>query len=357
VNVAFLTSARAWRGSGVSFASIAHGLAAHGHTVELLAATPPVAAGFAGAGLPVRLLPIRHTGLAEARVLTRALGELRTDVLLADKPRDVRLGALASLVHRFALVYCYNVNRARPPRDPGVRLAYRRVRLTIFLTWTVERHALRLAPFMGRPPHRVIYPGVDAQVFRPDEVAGRGFRERHGLGDGLLLLAAGAVEVEKRYGWMLEALAHVAPHAPTLLIRGGGSGEAALQAQAQRLRLDVRFLGFLPPPELAAAYNAATCFVHTGDVETFGLTVAEAMACGRPVVAVASGSLPEVVGESGVLASSGDPAAFGRALSRLLADPDRRVALGAAARRRAVALFSPERMGREYAEALAAVRG
>ncbi len=321
VNVALLTSARSWRGSGVSFVNIAQSLATRGHVVQLLATASPVTAGFAAAGLPVRELPIHDTGLAEAKILARTLKQVETDVLIAEKPRDVRLGALASLMRRFALAYRYTVNRAEPPRDPIMRLAYRRVRLTIFSTRSGEANVLRLAPFMGRPPHRVIYEGVDVDVFRPDEGSGRAFRERHGFADRPLLLAAGALEWEKRYDWMLEALARLGPGAPTLVIRGSGSLEAAVRAQAERLRLDVRFLGFLSPHELAAAYNAATCLVHTGDVETFGLAVAEAMACGRPVVA------------------------------------ERRAALGASARRRAVELFSLERLGREYAEALETLLG
>src|SRR5256712_10477001 len=199
---------------------------------------------------------------------------------------------------------------------------------------------------MGRPPHRVIYEGVDVHVFRPDEGSGRAFRERHGFADRPLLLAAGALEWEKRYDWMLEALARLGPGAPTLVIRGSGSLEASVRAQAERLRLDVRFLGFLSPHELAAAYNAATCLVHTGDVETFGLAVAEAMACGRPVVAVASGAGPEGLGQSGVLAPPHDPAAFAAAVRDLLADPGRAAAIGAAARGPARPAVPMGRLGR-----------
>jgi glycosyltransferase involved in cell wall biosynthesis len=351
--VALLTSARQWRGSGVSLSHIAQGLAANGHTVQLLSTSPPVTAGFASTGLPVEELPIHDTGFSEARILERALETLRSDVLMAETPRDVRLGALASLGKRFTLVYSYNVNRAVPPRDPIMRLAYRRVRLTIFRTHSGERTVLRAAPFMGRPPHRVIYEGVDVDRFRPDVEAGRAFRARQGLGDRPFLLAAGALEWEKRYEWMLEALAHLGPSPrPPLVIRGSGSLAGAIRARADRLGLEVRLLDFLDVSELAAAYNAATCFVHTCDVETFGLTVAEAMACGRPVVAVASGALPEVVAEGGVVAPADDPAAFARAVGDLLAQPERAAALGMAARRRAVETFSLERMGREYSEAL-----
>ncbi|HEX4628418.1 MAG TPA: glycosyltransferase family 4 protein, partial [Gemmatimonadales bacterium] len=354
--VALLTSAREWRGSGVSLSHIALGLAANGHTVQLLSTVPPVTAGFATTGLPVHELPMHDTGFAEARILARALETLRSDVLVAEMPRDVRLGALASLGGGFTLVYSYNVNRALPPRDPIMRLAYRRVGLTIFRTHSGERAVLRAAPFMGRPPHRVIYEGVDVDVFRPDALAGRAFRARHGLGDQPFLLAAGALEWEKRYQWMLDALARLGPGGPLLVIRGSGSLAGAIRARAERLGMDVRLLGFLDAAELAAAYNAATCFVHTCAVETFGLTVAEAMACGRPVVAVASGALPEVVGDAGgVLVAPDDLAGFAAAVRDVLGDPARATALGVAARGRAVAAFSRERMGRAYSEALEGV--
>src|SRR5437879_5002658 len=143
------------RRSGPSLANLARGLAERGHTVQLLATTPAVTEGFAAQGLPVRELPIRDTGLAEARILVRALRELQSDVLLAEKPRDLRLGALASLVRRFALVYRHNVGEAGPPRDPIVRLAYRRVALTVFLTRAAEAQACAGAPFMGRPTRPV----------------------------------------------------------------------------------------------------------------------------------------------------------------------------------------------------------
>src|SRR5437763_12546708 len=151
---------------------------------------------------------------------------------------------------------------------------------------------------------------------------------------------------------MLNAIARLGSRAPLLVIRGGGSLESAVRVQAEQLGVDVRLLGFLPADELAAAYNAATCFVHACGVETFGLTVAEAMACGRPVVAVASGALPEVVDGTGVLSPPEDPAGFARAIGDLPAAPARAAALGAAARDRAVAAFSMERMGRADSDAL-----
>src|SRR2546426_12796110 len=96
----------------------------------------------------------------------------------------------------------------------------------------------------------------------------------------------------------------MAPPAPPLLLCGSGALEGALRAQARRLGVNATFLGQVEPLALVGAYNAATCVVHTRPDETFGLALAEAMACGRPVLAWASGGPVEVVGDAGVLARS-----------------------------------------------------
>src|SRR3989442_3100480 len=185
---------------------------------------------------------------------------------------------------------------------------------------------------MLRPPSRVIHEGVDLERFRPDPAAGRAFRERLRLGDGALLLAVGAIEWEKRYEWLLAALATLGAAAPPLVVCGEGGEAGKIRTLAATLGLDVRLVGFLAADELRGAYNAATCLLHAGAVETFGLGVAEAMACGRPVVAVAAGTLPEVGGGARLMAPAHDAAAVGPAGAELLADAARRDADGPAAR-------------------------
>src|SRR5207247_9617272 len=154
------TARGTWRGWRSSRANVARGLAGDGRTVGLVATRPAVTAGFAAQGLAVRELPIRDTGLREARILLSALRELGSDVVLAEKPRDLRLGALASLARRFTLVYRHNVGQATPPHDAVVRLAYRRVALTVFLTRAAAAQARSVAPFMVRRPARVLYQAV-----------------------------------------------------------------------------------------------------------------------------------------------------------------------------------------------------
>src|SRR5438445_472203 len=106
------------------------------------------------------------------------------------------------------------------------------------------------------------------------------------------------------------------------------------------------------PPRLAAAYNAATCIVHTRPDEVFSLALLEALACGRPVLAASGGGTPELLGNAGVLAPPENPVVFAGLLRELLGDAPRRASLAVAARQRAVERYSVARMIRDYEEML-----
>ena len=353
LRIALLTSSRFWRGSSSVFATLARGLADRGHTTTAVVAYEAVAGGFRARNLAVRLLPVGHTTLQGARALRRGLRDLATDVVLVDRARDIRLAAVASLRAPLAVVYC--ISTPRPPRDLLTRLAFRRVGLTVFLTRQLAERGLAEAPFMRRAAHRVIPNGVDCGLFRPDEASAVAFRKRHGLGDASILVAVGALEIEKRWDLLLESLALLPAPVPPLVLCGSGALEGALRDQARRLGVDVRFVGQLDPPALVGAYNAATCVVHTRPDEVFALALIEALACGRPVLAADGGGTRELLGDAGVLAPPEAPPVFAERLSELLRDSSRRAALSAAARRRAVERFSVERMVREYVEVLEAL--
>ena len=352
LRIALLTSSRFWRGSSTVFAIVGRGLAARGHATTALVAYEPLASGFEARGLSVRKLPVGHTSLKGARALRHALGRegLTADMVLVDRARDIRLAAYASLGTPLVVVYCISTPHA--PRDLLTRLAFRRVAMTVFLTEQLARTALAEAPFMRQAGYRVIPNGVDCDLFHPDEAAGLAFRRRHELGGGPVLLGVGALEIEKRWDLLLDSVARLAPPAPPLVLCGTGALEQSLRAHADRLGLDVRFLGQIDSGELVGAYNAATCVVHARPDEVFALSLIEALACGRPVVAAGGGGTPELLGEAGVVAPPADPAAFARLLGDLLGDAARRAALAVAARRRALERYSVERMVSDYADVL-----
>ena len=101
-------------------------------------------------------------------------------------------------------------------------------------------------------------------------------------------------------------------------------------------------VGFVPPSELGSYYEHAAVVVCPSRREGYGVVAREAMAHGRPVVASAVGGLLDAVedGVTGVLVAPGDAPALREAIERLLADPDERRRLGAAARQRARDRFS-----------------
>src|SRR3989442_15199491 len=98
---------------------------------------------------------------------------------------------------------------------------------------------------MLRPPTRVIHEGVDLERFRPDPAAGRAFRERLRLGDGAFLLAVGALEWEKRYEWLLAALATLGAAAPPLVVCGEGGEAGEIRAPAAGLGVGGGVVGVL----------------------------------------------------------------------------------------------------------------
>src|SRR5205823_9755020 len=90
--------------------------------------------------------------------------------------------------------------------------------------------------------------------------------------------------------------------------------------RALGLQQVVKLTGFVPDEQLPALLNAAEVFAFPSHFEGFGLPPLEAMACGLPVVCSNASSLPEVVGQAGLLLPPDDPPAWAAALDRLLSD-------------------------------------
>ena len=183
-----------------------------------------------------------------------------------------------------------------------------------------------LVRHLGIAPERiaVAYLGVDA-AFHPleDGPALEAVRARHELPEANLLYV-GTLEPRKGLDTLLSAYHLLVADFPHHLVIAGKKGwyTEALYRQVQELGLSqrVHFAGYVPDEELPALYNLANAFVFPSRYEGFGLPVLEAMACGVPVVCSQAASLPEVVGDAGVLVPVDDPAALAGALRRVLAD-------------------------------------
>jgi phosphatidylinositol alpha-1,6-mannosyltransferase len=113
----------------------------------------------------------------------------------------------------------------------------------------------------------------------------------------------------------------------------------------------VRFLTGVPDADLPALYNCAEIYLGVSRlmeqrVEGFGISLAEASACGVPVIAGRSGGIPEAVrdGETGLLVDAERPEAVAAAVERLLDDHALRARLGAAGRRAVETQFNWDRV-------------
>jgi phosphatidylinositol alpha-1,6-mannosyltransferase len=235
--------------------------------------------------------------------------------------------------------------------------------------WTRERCLGLLSELEIEPAEdlvQVVPLGADHLFFRPGVDTSR-VRERYGLGKGRWLLSVARLSRHKGVDTALKALASLSERYPDLHYAVVGTGEElrALAAEASELGLGdrVRFLTEVPDRDLPALYNCAEVYLGVSRlmeqrVEGFGISIAEASACGIPVVAGRSGGIPEAVrdGETGLLVDAEGPEAVAAAIGRLLEDTDLRARLGAAGRRAVETYYNWDRVaadiariGREFA--------
>ncbi|HEX9895358.1 MAG TPA: glycosyltransferase family 4 protein, partial [Gemmatimonadales bacterium] len=322
LSVALLVSAPAWRGSGASFGKIATGLARAGHRPLLVTAADDVTRRFVQQGLPVRQLPLVRTGWRELREVGRLLREWPPDVVLADAPRDLRLAAAATGLHRTPIIFRYNLSGRPLPGDPVSRIFFARIAAVVLQSGYARDRACRTSPWLMRRPHRVIGNGYDGEALRPDPAAGVRFRQRHRIPPAQpVILSGAALYHDKGYAVALQAVARLAERRPlTYVVCGDGAERAALEGIAAELRMPALFLGQLGASDLADAMNAADVVLHPAPGELFPNLVAEAMARERAVIGVDSGATPELLGRDGMagrLVATDDPELMASELEKL----------------------------------------
>lgn len=180
----------------------------------------------------------------------------------------------------------------------------------------------------------IMHLGVDHTHFKPIPEARQRVWERfYPIPDGGMfdLLYVGSELPRKNLGVLLEAVAILRQQdIPVRLIKVGGSGgerwREAFKTQIAKLKLEevVIIVDKVSEADLPLLYNATDLFVTTSLLEGFGLPALEAMACGTPVICSDAGSLPEIVGDAGILINPQDPNAIANRIREILDDSDKR---------------------------------
>jgi glycosyltransferase involved in cell wall biosynthesis len=175
----------------------------------------------------------------------------------------------------------------------------------------------------------VVYPGVGENYHPIQQTNVLAFRSSHQLPERFMLFV-GTLEPRKNLLVLLRAYAEFRRHsgADCKLVLVGGRGwlYEPILAAVEELGLvnDVIFPGFVAEAELPLWYNAAEAFLYPSLYEGFGLPPLEAMACGVPVVVSRASSLPEVVGDAGLLIDPERTGDWTEAMVRLATRPDLR---------------------------------
>ena len=286
------------------------------------------------------------------------------------------------------------------PEGPAAILAHGQLRCPIVLIghggefshtggspikWLVQRTVLRRTTLclanssftadlfaQARVPReriRIIYGGVRPERYEVAADRVQAVREDLGVGGAPLLFAASRLVERKGHEVVLRALPAVleAQSETVWLIAGEGPLAEPLQALAAEVGVAdaVRFLGRVDDDRLAELHAAADLFVMPSRpvrgmlAEGLGLAYLEAAAAGTPSVATTFGGIPDAVvdGETGLLVPPDDSDALAQAIVSLLGDPERRRAMGEAARERVLSEFTWRHVAERFLSAISTLPG
>ncbi|MDX9979158.1 MAG: glycosyltransferase [Lentisphaeria bacterium] len=303
----------------------------------------------AALGYPVRCLGVgsRTTDVRALFRMTRTLSDLAPDIVHLYTKVNL-LGRVAARMAGVRIVICNEVDLDGQGPDRGMRLVAAAKRGTecladriVSCSQTVRKHWDRSHSHR----HTVIPLPVDFGKVATDKAlhAPSGFKNGRYPVIGMI----SRVHPGKGHEYLLQALPEIREAFPAVRLRIVGKGPLLepLRTLAHRLDIaaNVDFAGFVP--DIAAELNSFDLFVLPSLSEGLPISILEAMAAGLPIAASMVGGVPEVVedGVTGLLFPPRAPQALARAVVRLLQDPGRARAMGAAGRQRIVNEFSPER--------------
>lgn len=330
MRILFADLEREWRGGQSQALLTVRGLRASGHDAQLLSVRgSPLARRAKAADVPVHVVGASARRMAAAHLLRRLLAKEKYDLIHANEPHALTSIWLAGCRKKAPFVVSRRV--AYPlGRSLAARKRYENAQRIIAISHFVAKSVVD----SGFPPEKVeiVYEGVDIppKVTSEDRLRAR---QRWRVSEQETLFGCvGYLLPEKGQEYLVRAFAAVRTKflAARLLLAGDGPCRQRLESLVRELMLQdaVTFAGFIE--EVSQVYAALDVFVFPSLAEPLGTSLLAAMAWGLPVLAVASGGVPEYVenGNNGLLVVQPQPEQFAAAMRRLLDDRELRARLG-----------------------------
>jgi glycosyltransferase involved in cell wall biosynthesis len=287
-------------------------------------------------GLPIPSYPSLRMGVPSKRAMVQLWGRQRPDVVHIATEGPLGWSALHAALH-LELPVCsdfrtnfhayskhYGMGWLYKPMLSYLRKFHNRTQFTMVPTEALRRD-LETWGFRGLV---VVSRGVDTRQFAPTRRS-EALRAAWGLAESdLAVVCVGRLAPEKNLGVLMQAFAAIRnahPRARLVLV-----GEGPLRAELQSACPEALFAGQRTGEDLAAHYASADLFLFPSLTETFGNVTTEAMASGLPVVAFDYAAAAQLIrdGANGMLAPTGDSAAFVQAAVALAGDGERRRTMG-----------------------------
>lgn len=342
----------AFGGEEIQTIALVEGLREKFDFILVVAGEGPFSKEARSEGIEVKVVPMREMGTSSAIIaLSSFLKEKQAKIV---HTLDIRSNFLGRLAAKRARVPAVVATRHEMYYSAGFDFGKKVRRFLYLLLDRLTAHFCDLFIVVSRaieqelirweriPPRKIklIYNGIDlremdrrASVLPRDEVANRlGLDESH-----LVVGSVGRLISEKGYETLVLAARAIVRSFPKVcfLLVGKGSDRQRLQELVEEFGLEdrFRFLGFQEEP--LRFVNLFDVFVLPSIHEGFGLTVLEAMAFQKPVVATRVGGIPEIVadGESGILVPPRNPEALAEAILTLLKNRTKATEMGKCGRK------------------------
>ncbi|WP_428311973.1 glycosyltransferase [Hydrocarboniphaga sp.] len=331
-------------GGAQQLAYLLEGLAAR-NIANVLVCPPGAAIGAHFKGSAVNVIEVPCSGdadLAFVPRLARVLREQQPDLVHLHSRRGADLlGGIAAKIVGVPAVLSRRVDNAE--KHWWARRKYRLYARTICISEGIAE-VLR-SEGVDASRIRVVRSAVQAAPWRRHEPRAA-FCAEFGVGEDAVIIGVIAQLIERKgHRVLFEALRGLqAAQKIELIVFGQGALREALQQEAAALPLPVHFAGFRK--DLPRWVGCLDLLVHPALMEGLGVSLLQASAASVPIIASRAGGMPEAVrdGLNGLLVPPGDALALRQAIAQLVADPERRRALGAAGSRLIDAEFSTEAM-------------